>query len=55
MKLCPPAHRRAQSLGKVAVNVNDLGVDLLTVAGHKLYAPKGAASFLWPGRAVGDV
>jgi cysteine desulfurase len=31
----------AQSLGKVAVNVDDLGVDLLTVAGHKLYAPKG--------------
>jgi cysteine desulfurase len=31
----------AQSLGKVPVDVNDLGVDLLTVAGHKLYAPKG--------------
>jgi cysteine desulfurase len=31
----------AQSLGKVPVNVEDLGVDLLTVAGHKLYAPKG--------------
>jgi cysteine desulfurase len=31
----------AQSLGKVAVNVEELGVDLLTVAGHKLYAPKG--------------
>lgn len=31
----------AQSLGKVAVNVENLGVDLLTVAGHKLYAPKG--------------
>jgi cysteine desulfurase len=31
----------AQSLGKVGVNVEDLGVDLLTVAGHKLYAPKG--------------
>ncbi|MFO0925811.1 MAG: cysteine desulfurase family protein [Gemmataceae bacterium] len=31
----------AQSLGKVVVNVRDLGVDLLTVAGHKLYAPKG--------------
>ena len=30
-----------QSLGKVPVNVNELGVDLLTVAGHKLYAPKG--------------
>jgi cysteine desulfurase len=31
----------AQSLGKVAVDVTELGVDLLTVAGHKLYAPKG--------------
>jgi cysteine desulfurase len=31
----------AQSLGKVPVDVNDLGVDLLTVAGHKVYAPKG--------------
>jgi ABC-type multidrug transport system ATPase subunit len=31
----------AQSLGKVPVNVEELGVDLLTVAGHKLYAPKG--------------
>ena len=31
----------AQSLGKVPVNVDELGVDLLTVAGHKLYAPKG--------------
>ena len=31
----------AQSLGKVAVDVRDLGVDLLTIAGHKLYAPKG--------------
>ncbi len=31
----------AQSLGKVPVSVTELGVDLLTVAGHKLYAPKG--------------
>ena len=31
----------AQSVGKVATNVDELGVDLLTVVGHKLYAPKG--------------
>ena len=34
----------AQSVGKIAVNVNDLGVDLLSIAGHKLYAPKGVGS-----------
>lgn len=31
----------AQSLGKMPLKVDDLGVDLLTLAGHKLYAPKG--------------
>jgi len=31
----------AQTVGKIPVKVNDLGVDLLSVAGHKLYAPKG--------------
>jgi len=31
----------AQSLAKIPVQVDDLGADLLSVAGHKLYAPKG--------------
>jgi len=31
----------AQTAGKIRVRVEELGVDLLTVAGHKLYAPKG--------------
>ncbi len=31
----------AQSLGKMTVNVDELQVDLLSVAGHKFYAPKG--------------
>jgi cysteine desulfurase len=31
----------AQTVGKIPVQPRELGVDLLTVAGHKLYAPKG--------------
>jgi cysteine desulfurase len=31
----------SQSVSKIPTNVSALGVDLLTVAGHKLYAPKG--------------
>jgi cysteine desulfurase len=31
----------AQSAGKILVHVDELDVDLLTLAGHKLYAPKG--------------
>ena len=31
----------AQAVGKIPVNVENLGVDLLSIAGHKLYAPKG--------------
>lgn len=37
-----PVHTdAAQSVGKLPVRVDELGVDLLAVAGHKLYAPKG--------------
>jgi cysteine desulfurase len=34
----------AQSVGKIDVDVAQLGADLLTVAGHKLYAPKGVGA-----------
>ena len=30
-----------QAAGRIAVNVRDLGVDLYSISGHKIYAPKG--------------
>ncbi|MFQ5677579.1 MAG: selenide, water dikinase SelD, partial [bacterium] len=40
----------AQSLGKIPTRVDELGVDLLSIAGHKLYAPKGiGALYIRPG------
>jgi cysteine desulfurase len=34
----------AQSVGNMATDMNALGVDLLTIAGHKVYAPKGVGT-----------
>jgi cysteine desulfurase len=43
----------AQAVGKIPVNVKDLGVDFLSVAGHKLYGPKGVgALFMREGRVL---
>ena len=34
----------AQSVGKIPTKVDSLSVDMLTIAGHKLYAPKGVGA-----------
>jgi cysteine desulfurase len=34
----------AQSVGKIPTRISELGVDLLSIAGHKLHAPKGVGA-----------
>jgi cysteine desulfurase len=43
----------AQAVGKIPIDVHGLGLDFLTVAGHKLYGPKGiGALFIKKGRRL---
>ncbi len=63
-KICETAHARgipvhadaAQAIGKMEVNVKALGVDFMTIAGHKLYAPKGiGALYVRKGSPWGNI
>ncbi len=46
----------AQSVGKIPADVNASGVDLMSIAGHKMYAPKGVgALYVKKGTAIQNI